>query len=123
MKNLKTLAVLATFIMSCNFVMAQEEGNYSKPKTSKWVSDKGFWVIESNVKTPRSSVVHFYNNNNKLISTVSVEGKRLNPERRKTLKNLKKALEQVVDADATAGRTIQPEELIAVLTGRKRSAM
>jgi hypothetical protein len=123
MKNLKTLAVLAAFIMNCNFAMAQEEETYIKPKPSKFVCDKGFWVIESNVKTPKSSVVHFYNNDSKLLSSVSVEGKRLNPGKRKTLKNLKKALEQVVDAAATAGKTIQPGELVAVLTGKKRSAM
>ena len=118
MKNLKKITVAAVFILSCSFAKAQNKEMYSKPKPSKWVSEKGFWVIESNVKTPKSSMVRFYNNDKKLVSSVSVEGKRLNPARRKTLKNLKKALEQAVDTNSLVNAAAKQEELVAILNGK-----
>ncbi|WP_410971329.1 hypothetical protein, partial [Salmonella sp. SAL04269] len=34
--------------------------------TPKWVSEKGYWIIESNIKTPETSIVYFYTNDNTL---------------------------------------------------------
>ncbi|MGC4103178.1 hypothetical protein [Ferruginibacter sp.] len=119
MKNLKQATMIAAFILSCSFAMAQEETTGVQPRPAKWLSDKGYWVIESNVKTPKSSVVHFYNPANQLLSSVKVEGKKLNPARRKTLKNLKKALEEAADANTLANTPAKQEELVAILNGKK----
>jgi len=116
MKNFKSIALVAVFVISCSFALAQEDETYTQSRSSKWISPKGFWVIESNVKTPKNSVVHFYDNGKQLLSSVSVVGKRLNPERRKTLKNLKKVLEQVVEARETAAAEQQQQQWVAILT-------
>ena len=63
-------------------------------KLPAWLSEKGYWVIESNVKTPRSSIVHFYNNDNVVVYREKVEGVKLNLNRKKTLMRLKTALDQ-----------------------------
>lgn len=43
----------------------------------------GYWVVESNVRTPRSSIVHFYDNNGREINTEKVEGIFLNCRKKK----------------------------------------
>ncbi|MGB8193341.1 MAG: hypothetical protein WCF67_15530 [Chitinophagaceae bacterium] len=63
-----------------------------------WLSDKGYWVIESNVKTPRQSIVHFYNNEHVVVYREKVEGFKINLQRKKTLFRLKGVLEQAIVA-------------------------
>jgi len=119
MKNLKTISLIAAFIISCSFALAQEEGTGSISRHAKFISNKGFWVIESNVKTPKSSTVHFYGNDKKLLYSASIAGKKLNPERRRTLKNLNKVLEQVVNTREIAVAAQQQQEWIAILSGKR----
>ena len=35
--------------------------------TPEWVSDKGWWVVESNIHTPKKHIVYFYNNDGVLV--------------------------------------------------------
>ena len=56
----------------------------------KWISDKGFWVVESNVNTPQQSTIYFYNNSKVRVYKEVVSGKELNLKKRKTLMSLKK---------------------------------
>ena len=74
-------------------VIAQEPAAH-RPAMPEWLSDKGYWVIESNVKTPRNSIVHFYNNEHVVIYREKIAGVRINLNRKKTLFRLKQALEQ-----------------------------
>ena len=73
---------------------AQEEEQ--KLETPKWASDKGFWVVESNKKTPKQSTVYFYNNENILVYKEEIINKKLKVSRKKTLLRLKSALEEAV---------------------------
>lgn len=68
------------------------------PGTPSWLSDKGYWVVESNVKTPRKSIVHFYNNEHVLVFREKLDGVRLNLNRKKVLYRLKATLENAVSA-------------------------
>lgn len=43
----------------------------------------GYWVVESNIHTPRSSIVHFYDNNGTEVNTEKVEGIVLNCRKKK----------------------------------------
>src|SRR5215207_4571317 len=54
----------------------------------------GFWVIENNIKTPRSSTIFFYNSARTLIYKETVTGKKINVSRSKTVKQLNAALSQ-----------------------------
>ena len=89
----KTLIVIAVLFSLSTTVIAQQNETEVQ-STPKWISDKGYWVIESNIKNPKASVIHFYNNDNTKICSEKVEGVKLNIKKRKTLMQLKKALEQ-----------------------------
>ena len=69
----------------------------SAPKPPKWMSHKGYWVIESNIKTPKKATVYFYNNNHKLVHKENIDGKRLNTNRRAVCKRLEAILVQSVN--------------------------
>ena len=63
---------------------------------SKCISAKGYWVIENNLKAPKSNTIYFYNNDNVMVYHEKVDGIKINTNRRKTLLKLKSALEQAV---------------------------
>lgn len=66
-----------------------------KPETPKWVSEKGYWVIKSNIKTPKESTIYFYNNEHNLVYQEEINDRKLKL-RKKTLMKLKTALEEAV---------------------------
>jgi len=86
------IAISVSVSLSTNVIAQQNETE--DQRTPKWISDKGYWVIESNIKTPQSSVIHFYNTDNTKIYSEKVEGVKLNIKKRKTLMQLKKALDE-----------------------------
>jgi hypothetical protein len=83
--------MLIAFSMNC---AAQEE----KIFTPKWISPNGYWVVESNIKTPLNSIIYFYNNDNQVIYKEKLVGIRINIKKRKTLMGLRKILEASVAA-------------------------
>ena len=67
-------------------------------KTPKWMCGKGFWVIESNMHTPKNCTIYFYNNERELVYKEAVTGRRINTEKIKTRKHLEAVLNQAVTA-------------------------
>ena len=67
-----------------------------RPKFPGWVSEKGYWVVESNIKSPRDHIIRFYNNDNQLVYKETLTGIKMNPEKRKVKMKLKKILESAV---------------------------
>jgi len=96
------LTLLMAVILLCSLSAAcfaqEEKENYYTPTTPKWVSEKGYWTIENNIKTPKNSIIYFYNNENTLVYKEKIEGMRINLKRRKVLMHLKNVLEQSVTA-------------------------
>lgn len=92
--------IVCTLILSCMSAAAfsQWKESHYRPDLPKWISDKGYWVVESNLKTPKSAIIYFYNNSNTLIYKEQVEGVKLDLDRRRVLKRLKNVLEQAVTA-------------------------
>ncbi len=109
-KNLGTLITLALFALVTVTANAQkaETSETSKPK---WISKHGYWVIENNINTPKSSTIFFYNNNNTLVYTEKVEGVKLNINRRKTLMKLKEVLDESLIA-WTQQQSLKNEQLV-----------
>lgn len=70
--------------------------NMGKPKFPRWVSDKGYWVVESNINSPRDHIIRFYNTNNVLVYKETLAGVKLNAEKTKVKMKLKKILESSV---------------------------
>lgn len=95
-KNQKASMLLLASVLLGLALMAQTlpaKKEKSRPRLPAWVSDKGYWVLESNINTPGSHTVLFYDNNNKLMYRETINGVKLNPESRRTKMKLKKALE------------------------------
>jgi hypothetical protein len=64
-----------------------------KQETPRWVSDKGYWVVENNVKDPLNHIIRFYTNDDVMIYKETLNGVRLNTNRTKVKMKLKKVLE------------------------------
>ena len=61
-----------------------------------WVSEKGWWVIESNIHSPKQHIIYFYNNDGVLVYKEKIEGLRINASKRNTRLQLKQVLETSV---------------------------
>lgn len=92
----------------------------SQPSTPAWVSDKGWWVVESNIHTPRQCIVYFYNNDGILVYKENIEGLRLNPAKRMIKKELKQVLETSVLAWEKQHQPKENESLVATRLRRKQ---
>ena len=68
----------------------------AKAKLPRWVSDKGYWVVESNINFPTNHIIRFYNTGNVLVYKETLADVKLNPERTKIKMKLKKVLESSV---------------------------
>jgi hypothetical protein len=89
-KQLMVLLILCLLLQATVFAQ-------NKPKTSpEWVSEKGSWVIESNIHTPKKCIVYFYNNDGVLVYKENIEGLRINPARKTIRLQLKQVLESTV---------------------------
>lgn len=80
------------------FLVASSVGFAQNKNKGKYISSKGYWVIESNLKAPRSNAIYFYNNDNVMVYQEKTEGIKINTDKRKTLLKLKAALEQAIVA-------------------------
>jgi hypothetical protein len=101
-QQLKTWIATATFVLLAFGASAQTATNLPAGRqagdTAPWASDKGYWVIETNVKTPLEHTIRFYTNEYILVYTEKVAGIRMNPERKKIKMKLKEVLEASVIA-------------------------
>jgi hypothetical protein len=95
MKKLLQQVLFASLLIFPQLACAQEEPG-TKPSTPNWVSDKGFWMIESNIHIPKRCIVYFYANDGQLVYKEVVEGVALKPEKRKVKLHLKRVLETAV---------------------------
>lgn len=77
MKAIVNFLLTAAIWMITSGVYAQDQA-YEKTKTPRWVSDKGFWQIESNIHTPNKNIIYFYNNDQVLIYKESLDGIKIN---------------------------------------------
>jgi hypothetical protein len=93
-QQFKTMMLAAAFLLGGSVAFAQKE-NTSSPA---WVSEKGYWVVESNENTPLQHTVRFYTNNNILVYTENISGFKLNADKRKVKMKLKQVLENSVTA-------------------------
>ncbi len=98
MKNVISAATFLLFLVSSITGFAQDEAQSVPQRIPRWISEKGYWVVESNVKTPLNSVIHFYNNDNVLVYRERVDGVKINLNKDRTKMRLKKILEQSIVA-------------------------
>lgn len=100
-KYFNLLAVLAILLMSQATAFAQDEETSSSttaPATPRWVSEKGYWIVESNIHVPKQYTVRFYNNDQVMIYKEEIKGVALKVETRKVKMHLKRVLETALAA-------------------------
>ncbi|RYG53654.1 MAG: hypothetical protein EOO01_03795 [Chitinophagaceae bacterium] len=107
-KIIKTSMLITAFTLTYFLGNAQQSDN----PVPKWVSEKGYWIVEGNVKTPRNHTIRFYTNENILVYQESLTGIKLNVNKRKVKMKLKQVLESSVTAWETKKQ--QQQELALV---------
>lgn len=90
MKAIKIIVLACFLSLGLNAIGQSNEG-----KLKPWVCSNGFWVVETNVKTPLFNKVRFYTNSGLLMEEKEMNGIRLNVKKRKVKIELKQMLETV----------------------------
>ena len=93
---MKAFALSFGFFILCTSFLLSAQG--PGKKNPRWVSQKGFWQIESNIRTPDKNIVYLYNKDNVLIYKENINGVVLNLASRRVKMRLKKALETAIIA-------------------------
>jgi hypothetical protein len=75
------------------FISISSFSQDNERSTPAWVSDQGYWVVESNLHQPLQHTVRFYNNEHIIIATKDISGTKLNVKKRKVKMQLKSMLE------------------------------
>lgn len=114
MKAIVNLLLSIILLINAPGAYAQDQ-TFTKTKTPRWVSDKGFWQIESNINTPLKNIVYFYNKENILVYKEHLDGVVLNLNKRSTKMRLKKALETAILAWNKARVLQNDQQLISML--------
>src|SRR5688572_5791092 len=83
-------------LIACLVIQAAAFAQHSPRVAPDWVSEKGWWVIESNIHTPKQHIFYFYNNDGVLVYKEKIEGLRINASKRTTRLQLKQVLEASV---------------------------
>ena len=100
MKRILFMTIMVCFLtLTGTSLFSQDKDQIRQsPKALKWISDKGFWITENNIKTPENSIIYFYNNDGVLVYKERIEGFTINLKKKKVLMILKKVLEESVIA-------------------------
>jgi hypothetical protein len=109
--SLKALLLSVTFSLFAFPVFSQDNG----PRIPKWHSEKGYWVVESNIHAPLDHVVRFYNNDNVLLYRETLTNTRLDPSKRSVKMKLKKVLEAAVIAWEQKKATVNDQAYLAAI--------
>ena len=96
MKAYIRVTAILIFHFAAIFASAQQNSSEWKEVAVPWVPDSGYWVVVSNIHTPKFAVVHFYTNDNIEIHMEQIDGIRLNCKRKKVKLILDKVLENAL---------------------------
>ena len=106
MKKQLMVLLIAGLLLQVS-IFAQSKGS------PEGVSEKGWWVIESNIHTPKKNIVYFYNNDGVLVYKEKIEGIRINPSHKKTRMQLKQVLESAVVTWEQKHKLQEDQDLVA----------
>lgn len=114
-----SFTLLLNFFSTAVFAQLAEETiqTTAYPSTTE-VSEKGYWVVETNMNTPKFNTIYFYNNHNVIVYKENVNGVVINLKKRRVKKALKKALEQSILAFNQKPGSIENKMLVMNLVKR-----
>lgn len=122
---MKKIVFATSFTLLLNFFsvavfaqISEETIETTAYATPKWVSDIGYWVVESNIYTPKVNIVYFYNNDNLMVYKENVNGVVINLKKRRVKMGLKKALKQSILAFNQKPRSTENKMLVVNLIKR-----
>ncbi len=92
-QQLKKWIAVTGFMLLVFTGMAQQN-----KKSPAWLPENGYWIVESNLHTPKKHIVRFYTLDNVLIYSERISGKKLNIDKCKVKMKLKQVLELTVTA-------------------------
>ena len=110
-KSKTWMAAIAFSLISLSS-FAQEGQQSTIPR---WVPDKGYWVVETNIHSPLNHIIWFYNNDNVLIYKEALSGIKLNPDKRKVKMKLKWVLESALLAWEQKGIPEENKKYVAAI--------
>ncbi|HLP39251.1 hypothetical protein [Lacibacter sp.] len=114
--SLKKINLIVLFTCSSIAALAQE--GPVNIKTPRFVSEKGYWVVKSNVKQPKEAVVYFYDLQHELVYKEELKNVNLNIKRTKVKMRLKRALEQAITAHERGDLPSKDEKIVAAVFGK-----
>ena len=91
----------------------------SAQSRSACVPKNGYWVLVSNVNVKNVTTVQFYNEENQLMYEEIVRGQKMNINRLKTLRCLKKGLDTVLVAWNQQKKALYNKDWVAMNFARK----
>ena len=95
MKHVFLTAIITALSLFLSATVNAQSDN-DKPELPKWISSKGYWVVENNKKAPKDAIVYFYTNENLLVYKEEIRNQKLKLNKKKILLRLKTALEEAV---------------------------
>ena len=94
--TMKAKLSLITALLIMISISLYAQNGYKKIKSPRWVSEKGFWQIQSNINRPDRNIVYFYNNENVLVYKENVDGVVFDLQKKRVKMRLKRALEAAI---------------------------
>lgn len=89
MKKKIMSSLAATLVLLFSFSAFSQDA----ARVPAWLSDKGYWVIETHLMQPKQATIRFYNNEHVLVGISTISGTRLNIKKNKVKMQLKAMLE------------------------------
>ena len=89
---MKKYFVFAALLFACTGISISSLAQ--RKKTA--MPEEGYWVIESNIKTPRQGTIHFYSNSGQSIGQQDFADKKFNVSKRKVVRQLNDMLFQAL---------------------------
>ena len=89
---MKKTAKLIVFCMAL-FCISGTTIAQKQAKTPRWIPENGNWMVETNIHKPLYSVIYFYTNEGEVIYKETLEGMKLNLDKKKVRMRLKKVLD------------------------------
>jgi hypothetical protein len=91
MKHHLILSILLGWLVSASSA-GSAQGKKTQPLNT-WTQN-GYWVVESNIHTPKINIVYIYNGFDSLVYTEKIEGRRINTKRKAIKRRLDMAVEK-----------------------------
>lgn len=117
MPLLTALLFASPFISFAQTDPSETEAQAITNEKADWVSEKGYWVAEGNLNNPKSHTIYFYNNDQVLVYQERLDGVKLNFKKRKTMLQMKAALEASIAAWDTTKTVATNQYIVAESLG------